>query len=336
MIEALHSYLVLPAKHLPEQPPISGAELPRQGSLFAMLRGVFDRAPTECDIDIKFRHDDEGLQNNPCRDLVVAYSQEPSLENGRGLAARLQSITTNRSHLGLLFLMKGAVAGRHVVVVSRFPADQGVIAQEHAGELEVEFIERVFMKTAKAYKSVVYSSDSFERGFWDGKAIDRQVSGARELSDYWIYDFLASELRTSSEQGTMRVAVALRTAIRSTDQLSIRHELISAANLLRGYDGRTQSARHMIGHVGLSDQAATMMQDAFPRADLMDEVFRFSRQEFERHVLYRVMELDSGAVLIAEDSTFDTVYREEPTSAPGHVRITTEGAIVSETLRKTK
>lgn len=280
-IERIHSYLVHPAKNADAQPEISGTQIPRRGSLYAMLNGVFNKAHKECDVDIVFRPDKDGQQQNECRNLVITYAQDPRIDNGRQLAKRLQSVSTNRSGLGLLFLIKGKVDRNHQLVISRFPADQGVVAQEQVQKLSVEFIERVFMKNTKAYKSALYSSDSFKRGFWDGRAVDHQISGYRELSDYWIREFLASELRTTGPAGTKRLAVALCSAIKSVGELGIRQELISAVSLLRNRHGQRQSARQLVEQIGLSPPAATALEDAFPRIELMDEIFQFDRDEFQ-------------------------------------------------------
>lgn len=302
-----------------------------------MLTRVFNRAHEECNIEIVFRPSDDGQQQNDCRDLVIAYIRNPSTENGNLLAARLQQVSTHRSGLGLLFLMKGEVDGKHQLIISRFPADQGVIAQENAGSLSVDFIERVFMKSAKAYKSALYSSDSLDRGFWDGRAVDRQTSGQRELSDYWTNDFLLSALRTTAAAGTKRLANALRDAIRSTDDFDVRQELISAAGLLRGQHGQRQSARQMFDRLGLSNPASDALESSFPRTELMDEVFQFDRDEFQRHAPYRAVELDNGGVIIAEDEHFNEVFQQEITNvAERRVKYVTEGRIVKENLRKSK
>lgn len=75
----VHSFLVHPAKREEEQPDISGTQIPRHGPLYTMLTHVFDRAHEECDIDIVFKANDEGQQQNDCRDLLVAYAQEPTI-----------------------------------------------------------------------------------------------------------------------------------------------------------------------------------------------------------------------------------------------------------------
>src|SRR5260370_12771421 len=164
-IERVHSFLVHPAKNEAEQPNIGGTDIPRRGSIFRMLTGVFERAAEECKIDIVFRAGPGGEQQNECRHLLVAYVEHPTIPRGRLIASRLQSVSTHRSGLGLLFLMKGEADGEQRLVISRFPADQGVIAEEQAEHLSVELVERVFMKSAKAYNSAFYSSDPPSRSF---------------------------------------------------------------------------------------------------------------------------------------------------------------------------
>lgn len=336
-ISAIHSFLVHPAKHDDEPPEIGGTEIPLDGLLYEMLLGVFERASDECDIEIVFRPDEEGNQQNPCREEFVNYLYDPAELNGRSIAERLQLVTTNRSGLGLLFLMAGARENLQQLVIARFPADQGIVAEEHAESLSVEFLERVFMKNARAYKSALYESTSVAAGFWDGRAIDRQISGPRELSQYWISDFLLSDLRTTGPAGTKRLAVALRTAIRRVTDTGVRAELLSAVQLLGGQDGRRISATRLVRRLGLSESATSALRTAFARPDLMDEVFSFSREEFDKHAPYRAVELDNGAILIGDNYRFDEIFqREQLKVAENEVRYVTEGHVVDERLRKSK
>lgn len=336
-LDQVHSFLVHPSKGEEDQPPIGGTKVPLSGQLGKMLTNVFDRASAECDIEIVFRPNAAGKQENECRDLLVAYIGSATVPNGRNIASRLQAITTHRSGLGLLFLMRGTANGSQKLVISRFPADQGVIAEEHRDRLSVEFIERVFMKSAKAYKSAFYESDSLQRGFWEGRAIDRQISGPKELSDYWIRDFLASELRTTGPAGTRRIALALRDAIKTTDNLDTRQELIASASLLRGQHGKSVSGVQLIQRLGLSEGASKALEGSLPRPELMREVFRFDREEFQKHILYRLVELDNGGMLMAEDAEFDSVFETDVIDESEHrFRYSTEGAIVDTRLRRTK
>lgn len=302
-----------------------------------MLTRIFDRAPTECDIAIAFRPDGNGKQLNECREDFVRYIGNPTLSNGRRIAQRLQDATTHRSGLGLLFLVTGNINGRKRLIVSRFPADQGILAEENREKLTVAFLERVFMKNAKAYKSVMYESDSTSKGFWDGRAVDRQISDPRELSDYWIREFLASELRTTGPAGTKRIAVALRSATRVAESLEVRHELISVAGLLRNKDGKATTGRKLVEQLGLSPGALEALEHELPRPELMNETFVFEREEFDKHLTYRVVELDNGGVMIAEDEDFGKVFeRTIVDEAESVVRYATQGRVIDERLRKTK
>jgi hypothetical protein len=305
-----------------------------------MLSRIFEKAPSECEIDIVFVPDDPKDPANDCRDDLLAYLAKPTVVSGRRVSQRLQKVTTHRSGLGLLFLMSGSEIGRTRLVVARFPADQGIIAEEKRSKLSVAFIERVFMKNAHAYKAVMYEDTSFNRGFWDGKAADRQISGPKELSDYWIRDFLKSELKTTAAAGTKRLAVALRHATRETQSVQVRQELVAAATLLRGQDGKTTTGRQLIDHLGLSEPATETLARTLPREDLLDETFQFDAAEFDRHLLYRLVELDNGGMLIAEDKKFDDIFEVEEVSGPQRavndlpvVRYSTEGTVIDERLR---
>ena len=336
-LRVAHSYLVQPAKREEDQPVVSGTKVPDSGSLHGMLSGLFERAPDECEIQILFRPDDDGNQENACRDLIEAYARNPTVETGRAVALRLQSVTTHRSGLGLMFLLLGSDGKeRHTLALSRFPAEQGVVAQENASRLSVEFIERVFMKNAKAYKCAIYSTESLDAGFGDGRAIDRQISRRGDLSEYWIGEFLMSELRTTGPHGTRRLAEAVRDAVRATDDPGLKQELVSAARLARGQHGYTRSARTIMRRLGVSDETTAAIVKAYPRPELVNESFKFDAEEFVRHTLYQTVELDNGGMLMAEAERFDEVFIAEALAAESRVKYTTEGIVVDQRFRKTK
>lgn len=342
-ISAAHSFLVHASKHLDPPPPARGTAVPMHGQLFNMLQDLCDRAPRECRIEIMFRPNEDGTPDNDARARLEAYLGGPSLDTGRVIAERLQVFTTRRSGLGLLFLAKcQARNGAHGLVISRFPAEQGVMAQEHAGRLDVRFIERVFMKNAKAYKSAIYETQTRSAGLREGRAIDRQLSGPREISQYWIGDFLASELRTTGPFGSKRLADALRAAVNGTESPPLKGELISVARLLRNQHGRVRSARAFLSRLQVSEDGMAAVERAFVRPELMDQSFRFDAAEFGQHISYRMVELDTGAILMAEDARFDEVFRSEPVVTEDAVRnselvrYSTEGEVVDQRYRKRK
>ncbi|HEY2476812.1 MAG TPA: hypothetical protein VGI19_18670 [Candidatus Cybelea sp.] len=297
-----------------------------------MLSDLYRQARGECDIEIVFRPT-EGQQQNPCRDLMIAYVQSPNVDNGRALASRLQGVTTRRSGLGLFFLAVGDEVDQ-LLLVSRFPADQGVMADEQGGRLTVSFIERVFMKSAKAYKCAIYPGPAEEGAFWAGRAVDKQVNKEKELSNYWIGDFLASDLSTTGPAGSKRLATAFREAIKASTSPELRDELMAAVRLARGHNGQVITSEGLVERLALSPDARDALKEKMQRPELFAESFRFDREEFDHHIQYRSVELNNGAILTAESVRFDDVF--EQTRGPNAVSTTytTTGAVVNDWLKK--
>jgi hypothetical protein len=215
-IEHINTYLVHAGKGADDSPLIGGTSVKLEGLLFKLLQEIYSRSNDECDIDISFNPRPDGTQQNPCRDLIANYMGDPTLPRGRLIAERLEKVTTRRSGLGLLFLITGKEGRDHKVVISRFPADSAILAEEDQRALSVAFLERVFMKRATAYKAVAYQDSSLKNGLWLGRAVDKQINNrVAQLSNYWITEFLDSDLRTTAAAGTRRLAIALRDAARN-------------------------------------------------------------------------------------------------------------------------
>lgn len=298
-----------------------------------MLDGIYQKSDDECNIDISFNHNEMGTQQNDCRDLLIRYTRDPTVSHGRDIAERLQAVTTNRSGLGLLFTIVGTEGREHKLVVSRFPADSGILAEEDDQSLSVEFLEKVFMKSATSYKAAVYRGTSISSHFWDGMAVDKQInSGVLTISNYWIKEFLASDFKTTSAAGTRRLAIALRTALRKTEDLSIKEQLTAAARLASNQHGRTTSISSFSRNVGLSNEAQERLKQQLPSESLFTERFTFSRDEFVKHVAFQSVELDNGGILMADASDFDEVFHTEPLDGD-RKRFITQGRIVNLKLK---
>lgn len=336
-ITHIHTYLVHPAKGVSSPPTIGGAAVRTSGKMFDLLKGIYERSDTECNIAISFNHAATGAQQNDCRDLILTYLQGPSVARGRNIATRLAAVTTNRSHLGLMFLIAGMEGPYYKIVLSRFPADSGIMAEENSNGLTVAFLERIFMKSAKSYKAVLYKHTSFETGFWEGRAIDKQINSSDvEIPNYWITDFLDSDFRTTSAAGTRRLAVACRDAARKSGASAIKSEIAAAATLATGLGQQRLSIRGFAQRIGLS-QAAQAAIFAELKPSVVDETFQLAAAEFMKVISYRSIELDNGGVLTAEVAAFDTVFdRQQTGSSDNKVRFSTVGKILSEKLGKAR
>jgi hypothetical protein len=334
-ITCVDSFLVRPSHGRPERTQTGGARLQHVGKLFAMLETLFDGAGADCNIDIAFRPGADGSQRNECKELLQAHLRRPSPTSSHDIAQRLASVTGNQSGLALLFVICGRFAHGHRLVLARFPAEQGVLAEEKSGSLSVEFIEKVFMKSAHAYKCATFTCPRTDAGFSRGSAVDKQINGPQELSLYWISKFLDSDLATTGAAGTRRLGNAMKQAVRDTDSDTIRGQLIAAAQLIPTHAGKKSTAAKLLSDVGVSADGIQAVENAMNRPELMNERFQLLADEFARAATYRTVELDNGALLLAETAQFDNVFRVQRV-AEGRARYSTEGRVVSERLRKLK
>ncbi len=84
-IQVIHCFLVHPEKGSKEKTQIIGTSVPHSGSLFKMLKGIYDKALVECTYKIAFSPNESGEQKNECRDLIIQYINHSEIE----LAERL-------------------------------------------------------------------------------------------------------------------------------------------------------------------------------------------------------------------------------------------------------
>jgi hypothetical protein len=331
-IISVASYLVHPGKNEKNPEDVRGALLPLSGNLFSMLEGVFSRSDSECQIPIRFLHEKDGSQSNEVRTALITFICNPDLETGKPLAIRLRDFTTKRSKLGLFFLILGNDDGKSKIVLSRFPADVGILAEPLGDTLQVEFIERVFMKNAFSYKAALYQGTSFDSDFWDGFAVDRQLND--RMADYWIREFLASDLKTTSKAGTKRFADALRKASQTASSIEVKQELVALTRLVHGLMGQTHSIQGIMDKYSISAEAREEVISHLPYRDLVNNAFQLDEDEFLRSAPLTSVELDTGGILIAPSDRFDEVFYKEPIDeADLKYRFVAEGQIVDERVK---
>lgn len=335
MAEITHifSSLVAPGKHETEPAEIHGTAIPLAGDLFAMLANVYDKAEEECNIPISFLSD--GAQNNEVRTEFVRLVEHPTLARANKLGERLSSVTTGRSGLGLLFFVLGNAGNRKKLLVSRFPANQGILAEAHGHGLTVEFVERVFMKNAATYKAALYQAVTPHAEFWEGDVVDKQTNPTGDTAaNYWIREFLLSNLRTTSKAGSKRLATAMREAAKAAVSIDDKHQLVSAMSLMAGLKGQVISPLDVFDRFGLSAQLQKAIIAQLPNDESARAAFVLDADEFRAVAAFRSVKLNTGGVLTAATEDFDKVFeREVLDEETNRVRFSTEGNVVDEKVK---
>lgn len=336
-ISEIFSFLVHPSKHEDEQPDIGGAKLPLDGNLYYMLLSVFEQATNDCNIEIVFLPSSDGTQINGRRNQIIDLMKNRDLEHARILAKHIQLVTTKRSGLGLFFVVIGSEGSKNRIYISRFPADFGIVAEEKKGGLNVELLERVFMKNAKSYKAVVFDGENYDSDFWVGKAIDKQISNKSvAISSYWIREFLSADFRTTSAQGTRRLAIAIKQAIDNTEDLEIKEELAAAALLAKSLNGKAINMDNFAEQFCLSDKSKDVLVSKLSHPNLRFDQFQFSVAEFSKHVKFKSLQISNGAMLTAPIGKFENCFTKTCVAEDkGEYVFSTQGTIIDERLRTT-
>lgn len=330
-----YSFMVHPKKGTPDAGGINGSAVPLEGKMFGLLSDVYSKSDKECDIDIIFNASADGTKENACRNLIRDFAKDPSVDAGRAIALRLSNATDGRSGPGLLFLILGKEGDAHKLLVSRFPADSGILAEEERGSLKLDFLEKIFLKNAHSYKAALFRHVSLDSGFWNSKAVDRQVSNSTVLaSEYWVRTFLDSDFQTTSAAGTLRLATALKAAVKKSTDPSVTAELISMGSLLKNIGGQTISIDGLKQKYSLSKEAYEAIHSSLKNPNTSKETFKFNYGEFLDHVPYRAVVLDSGVTITAPFENFEKSVRQTDKAANGIATFEVRGRIVDEKLQK--
>lgn len=333
-ISSIHTYLVHPGRNDPAA-TISGNQVPLSGKVYEMLNGIFVAGPENRDFEVTFKPLSASIQQNDCRDLLIAYHAAPTLDTGLKVAERLRSVTDKRSGIGLMFLMSGQHGPLQRLVISRFPANQAILAEVSDKGLGVEFLEQVFIRRMTAYKALMLDHQNPSAGFWSGMATDRQAGGeAENISNYWIADFLSADFSETPAAGTRRLADALKSAVKKNPSIQVKTEIAAAVSLAGSiFSEKITSIDEFCDHFGFSQATRQTIINELSKPSLSSKKFVFSSQEFKMKLPYRTVELENGAILTAPSGKFEQVFEVRKKDG-GRVEYATEGKVADQRVEK--
>jgi len=107
--------------------------------------------------------------------------------------------------------------------------------------------------------------------------VDKQLQDA---ADYWIKAFLKSDLRTTSREGSRRLAIAFRDAARAAASVDDKHQLISAITLISGLKGQVTSPREIFDRFAIPEQLQQAVIAHLPNDASVDAPFILDAKEF--------------------------------------------------------
>ena len=332
-IEKLFAALVPPLKGR-DTGEVLCTELPLAGDLFETVRRVFSKAPKECDVPVVFQTNDK---QHAVRDLLLEFCRTADIETTRRLFSKLAAVTSRVPGVSLCFAVHAMSSDNdEAVFLSRFPAAEAIRTTIKSDDFEVQMVKDIFMRSSRAYKAAYFVDSSITAGFWEGAVVDKQINDTkREVSEYWIYDFLEAELHITSASGTAMFANALRSAIESTEDMHEKQQMFSVATLLANRGGQHLSMKQVCEDIGLATNTRELIKNQLEAATAFDKPFKFDTAEYRKHAVFKSVYLENGAILTAETYRFQDCFDEEIINAAEQAyRYSTFGKVADVKVRR--
>lgn len=333
-IEKIFAHLVYPNHRGDHLTPYTASEVQLEGKMFGLIKKIYDDSEIECNVDIGFTSTD---QTNEMRSLILDLLSKRDAEAAGKIAERLASVTTRRSQLGLFFVVLARSNAKETVLFSRFPTDQAILADDANGGLNIEFLEKVFVKKWSTYKGAIFSDIVSRSGFWSGKIVDRQINSSEgESSQYWVEKFLSATFLTTALLGTTRFARAMSAASRS-GSASIQNEINCSVPFLGQFDKKPTSIDEIADRLGFSDLAREAIKAQMP-SGTENQVFSLDYATLRNAVTFRTVRLENGVSVTADSVDFQNVVRmaTESTDEGQYVTLTTSGRLLADRLTRAK
>ena len=244
------------------------------------------------------------------RNLVTQQEEVALDERSEALFLRLASASTRVSGQALLFLIVGRDGmNNHAVLLARYPATHGMQTRVDGDTLDVEVVRNVFVRSSHAYKAAYFTDASPNKGFWNGKVVDKQINdSSREVSNYWVYDFLDAGLSLTSQRGTRKLAAGLKRAIQQTSSVEVKQTIAAAVTLLNRMDGQTISIESICTQYTLPEDTVRTIRESLDTPGMFTSTFRLDGDEFKRTLQYKSVYLDNGGILTAPANGFETTF----------------------------
>jgi hypothetical protein len=289
---------------------IHGSEIVFSNKLFKKLTVLFNNSEKDCDIQIRFIPQ-RGKQYNEAREFIVKLCNKFTMENCNPLVKSLMYLTDKKIKEGLLFFIYAEDKSDKKLLIARFPSEEGITVKINDGKYVFEVVDDVFLKNSKKYKAVYYQSKLDD--YWSGYAVDKQINDntLKEISDYWIKDFLQSELKLNSKRGSLILAKAVRKTITETTDDNVKEELIGVTPLLKNINTRVVSFKGFFDKMNLSEKAKKEVLSKIDNPNLYGVTFKFDSDVFSENCNYLINILDTGAVIMAPAADYSTLWQEE-------------------------
>ena len=316
---------------------IFSLEITENNSVYQTLSKIQLNIKNDADLSIIFNSIGEE-QNNEIRNFLINLIQTKNIINGLPLALQLSKMTDKKSKCGLFFIIIGVEGEDDFISLIRFPAEEAMILKNSNDKIEIEELNEVFLKNSHRYKLAFFEGKTVKGGLWKGLAIDKQINDnyadLREISKYWINDFLDCRLEVTSRKGSTMLAKTLRTILNSTDDEELKEDIITTSIAAKTINNKNTSISKFINNLPIKTKAKESILKSIGSTEFAESVFKFNVEDFSKIFNLKARYLDSGAIIMAPADEFEKDFSPELIDASiGLYKYTTKGITQKETVK---
>jgi len=156
-LQRIYSFLTYPRRGVINAEEVSGTEIARSDNkLTKLLESIFDGAKNECNVPIIFVAEND-KQDNGFRSILLSLLKRATFDRAKQIAQLLQAATPGTAGMALMFVCIGSDGpNRKRIVISRFPADEGVMAELGGESLTVPIRAIVGIRCGEAVLFVYF------------------------------------------------------------------------------------------------------------------------------------------------------------------------------------
>jgi hypothetical protein len=297
---------------------------------------IFDESISSCRIEIIFKSNDS--QENEFRTLILNLINKTTPAEkmiiANTLAKRLSKITDNRNGTGLFVIIEGKKAETTRIILNRFREDEVVFSNVNGEELTIQLLTQAFSKKSRYYKLAVFEDLLTERSFWKGFAIDKQkTSGsAKEISDYWIKEFLDCEPSVNSIQGTKSLSRIIKSILKTSNTIEEKELIISGILALKNRGNQYTSIETFCDSYLNTELKQRIMYELNDNYTFQSS-FEIDNETYTKELGNKITSLESGVIVTAPTFLYEQFVNEEDLG-DGITQLTVKGKVKDKKLSK--
>lgn len=268
--------------------------------------------------------------------LINSSGPDEKKKYADALSKILAKISDKRNGTGLFVIIEGRSLTKERLMLLRFKKEEVVFSRQKKRGFEIELLDETFSKKNSNYKLALFEDVIRDNAFTTGYVIDKQkaITPSKELSKFWIKDFLLSEQPITPILGTKIFSKVIKKVMQQDLSLNDKENIIKAVISLKDSPKRHNNIEAICNQY--------FSRDLFDRIKKEVNNDQFFKQNFEMDLEILMNELGSkeillnnGVIITVPTFDYENLLKVE-NLGDGKYEITTKGKIQNKIIDKVK